>query len=171
LEKLRGFEIAKGWEDKNINLPKRSTKYSAGYDFECAEDTIIEPLFLNVAKALYSYLFLHRHDIELFKPTLVPTGIKSYFQQNEVLKLCNRSSNPLKKFLILGNGIGVVDSDYFSNPNNDGHIMGQFYNFSLMPMTIKKGEKIMQGIFQTYLITDNDNADGERNGGFGSTGK
>ena len=151
--KTRGFEIAKGFEDKNIKLPVRKTKYSAGYDVECAEDTIV-PSF---KKGM--------------NPTLIPTGIKAYMGDDEVLYLYNRSSNPKKKGLILANSVGVVDKDYYGNPDNDGHIMFAFFNIKDEDITIKKGEAIGQGVFAKYLITDDDVAGGERTGGFGSTDK
>ena len=151
MERKRGFEIAKGFENLGINLPKRSTKNSAGYDIEAAEDCII-PAFKPGQK-----------------PTLIKTGLKAYMQFDEVLILANRSSNPGKKGLILANSIGVVDSDYYENPDNDGHIMFAFFNFKDKDVEIKKGDRIGQGMFQKYLITDNDEADGERTGGFGST--
>ena len=153
MEKIRGFEIAKGFENKGINLPERKTKYSAGYDVEAAEDCII-PSFKKGNK-----------------PTLIKTGIKAYMQDDEVLILANRSSNPGKKGLILANSIGVIDKDYYGNEDNDGHIMFAFYNIKDEDVEIKKGDCIGQAIFQKYLITDNDNAQGERNGGFGSTSK
>ena len=146
MERKRGFEIAKGFENSNINLPVRSTK-------EAAEDCII-PAFKPGQK-----------------PTLVKTGIKAYMESDEVLILANRSSNPGKKGLILANSIGVVDSDYYENPDNDGHIMYAFFNFKAEDVEIKKGERIGQAIFQKYLVTDNDIAQGERTGGFGSTNK
>lgn len=151
MEKKRGFEIAKGFEDANINLPIRSTKNSAGYDIEAAEDCVI-PAFKPGQK-----------------PVLVKTGLKAYMQSDEVLILANRSSNPGKKGLILANSIGVVDSDYYGNPDNDGHIMFAFFNFKDDDVEIKKGDRIGQGMFQKYLVTDNDVAEGERTGGFGST--
>ena len=151
MDKKRGFEIAKGFEGAQINLPKRSTKNSAGYDIEAAEDCIVPAFKLGQ------------------KPTLVKTGLKAYMASDEVLILANRSSNPGKKGLILANSIGVVDSDYYGNPDNDGHIMFAFYNFKEEDVEIKKGERIGQGMFQKYLITDNDSANGERTGGFGST--
>mgnify|MGYP002896163858 FL=1 len=92
-------------------------------------------------------------------------------ESDEVLILANRSSNPGKKGLILANSIGVVDSDYYENPDNDGHIMYAFFNFKAEDVEIKKGERIGQAIFQKYLVTDNDIAQGERTGGFGSTNK
>lgn len=153
MEKIRGFEIAKGFEDKEINLPIRKTKYSAGYDIEAAEDTVI-PSF---KKGM--------------KPTLVKTGLKAYMADDEVLILANRSSNPGKKGLILANSIGVVDKDYYGNPDNDGHIMFAFFNVKDEDILLKKGEAIGQAMFQKYLIVDNDNSDGERVGGFGSTSK
>ena len=153
MERKRGFEIAKGFENSNINLPVRKTKYSAGYDIEAAEDTVI-PSF---KKGM--------------KPTLVKTGIKAYMGEDEVLILANRSSNPGKKGLILANSIGVIDSDYYGNPDNDGHIMFAFYNIKDEDIEIKKGDAIGQGIFQKFLITDNDVSQGQRTGGFGSTSK
>lgn len=151
MERKRGFEIAKGFENKNINLPVRSTKNSAGYDIEAAEDCTIPVFKLGQ------------------KPTLVKTGLKAYMQPDEVLILANRSSNPGKKGLILANSIGVVDSDYYENPDNDGHIMFAFYNIKDEDILIKKGDRIGQAIFQKYLIADEDIAGGERTGGFGST--
>ena len=153
MERKRGFEIAKGFENSGINLPFRKTKFSAGYDFEAAEDTVI-PAFKFGGK-----------------PTLVKTGVKSYFGEDEVLILANRSSNPMKKGLVLANSIGVIDSDYYGNPDNDGHIMFAFYNFGDSDITISKGDAIGQGFFQKYLVTDNDSSTGERVGGFGSTSK
>lgn len=151
MEKIRGFEVAKGFEDKAINLPVRKTKFSAGYDVEAAENIII-PSFKRGNK-----------------PTLIKTGIKAYMADDEVLILANRSSNPGKKGLILANSIGVIDKDYYGNPDNDGHIMFAFYNIKDEDIEIKKGECIGQAIFQKYLIADNDSAEGERTGGFGST--
>lgn len=153
MEKVRGFEVAKGFEDKNINLPVRKTKYSAGYDVEAAENAVI-PSF---KKGM--------------KPTLIKTGIKAYMADDEVLILANRSSNPGKKGLILANSIGVVDKDYYGNPDNDGHIMFAFFNIKDEDIEIKKGDCIGQAIFQKYLVTDNDIAEGIRDGGFGSTNK
>ena len=153
MEKIRGFEVAKGFEDKNINLPERKTKYSAGYDVEAAEDVVI-PSFKKGAN-----------------PTLVKTGLKAYMGDNEFLMLANRSSNPKKKGLVLANSVGIIDKDYYENEDNDGHFMYAFYNIKEEDITIKKGEVIGQAIFMPFLITDNDNAQGVRAGGFGSTNK
>lgn len=151
--KTRGFEIAKGFEDKNINLPIRKTKYSAGYDIEAAEDVVVPSFKKGMA------------------PTLVPTGLKAYMLDDEVLYLYNRSSNPKKKGLILANSVGVIDKDYYGNPDNDGHIMFAFFNIKDEDITISKGDAIGQAVFSKYLITDDDTAEGMRTGGFGSTDK
>ena len=153
MERVRGFEVAKGFEDKEINLPIRKTKYSAGYDIEAAEDVVIPSFKKGI------------------NPTLIKTGIKAYMQDDEVLYLYNRSSNPKKKGLILANSVGVIDKDYYGNPDNDGHIMFAFYNIKDEDVEIKKGETVGQAIFQKYLVVDNDNAEGMRLGGFGSTNK
>lgn len=151
MEKVRGFEVAKGFENQNINLPVRKTKYSAGYDVEAAEDCVIPPFQLGQ------------------KPTLVKTGIKAYMPGDEYLMLCNRSSNPGKKGLVLANGVGIIDSDYYENPDNDGAFMYAFYNYLDKEIEIKKGDVIGQAIFRKFLVADDDNAEGERVGGFGST--
>lgn len=153
MEKVRGFEIAKGFENEGINLPIRKTKCSAGYDVEAAEDIVI-PSFK-----------------QGMKPTLIKTGIKAYFPDDEFLMLANKSSNPGKRGLVLANSIGVIDADYYGNESNDGHIMFAYYNFFDHDVEIKKGDSIGQAIFQKYLVVDNDNADGLRVGGFGSTSK
>lgn len=151
-KKGRGFEIAKGWEDKDIHLPIRKTKYSAGYDVEAAEDVTIPSFKLGG------------------KPTLVPTGLKAYCEPDEWFMLVNRSSGP-KKGLVMANSIGVVDADYYENESNDGHFYFQFYNMMEEEITIHKGDAIGQVIFQKYLLTDHDNATDIRHGGIGSTDK
>ena len=153
MEKIRGFEIAKGFEDKNINLPERKTKASAAYDIEAAEDTII-PAFKPG-----------------MKPTLIKTGLKAYMQEDEVLLIVPRSSGPKKQGILFPNSTGVIDADYYENIDNDGHIFIQCINIKDTDVTIKKGETIAQAIFQKFLIVDNDNAEGKRTGGFGSTDK
>ena len=144
---MRGFKVAKGFENKSIILPKRQTKNSAGYDFYVAEDTLVK------AKSI----------------TLIPTGVKAYMEDDEVLKIYIRSSMPTKKGITLSNNVGIIDSDYFENPDNDGHIMIQVINFSDNDLVIKKDERIAQGIFLKYLLADDDNTNNVRSGGFGST--
>lgn len=151
--KTRGFEIAKGWEDKNINLPIRKTARSAAYDIEAAEDIVL-PSF---NKGM--------------KPILIPTGLKSYMGSDEVLIIVPRSSSPKKQGISFPHSIGVIDSDYYENPDNDGHIFVQVINLKDEDVLIKKGDTVAQAMFQKYLTVDNDNATGERLGGFGSTDK
>lgn len=141
---MRKFEVAKGWKTKEINLPVRQTKNAAGYDFEAAEDVEIVPIW----RAL-----IYKLDI---KPQLVHTGVKAAMEPDEALFMYNRSGNPLKRFLLLANGTGVVDSDYYGNTMNDGEIMFQFWNFGWKSQHIKKGERIGQGVFKKFLLTDDD---------------
>ena len=95
--KIRGFEVVKKYQDQEINLPRRQTLASAGYDIEAAEDCVI-PVFEAGQK-----------------PTLVKTGLKVYMSDDEVFMLYNRSSNPGKKGLVLANSVGVIDKDYYGN--------------------------------------------------------
>lgn len=151
--RTRGFEIAKGYEDKDIHLPVRKTKYAAGYDVEAAEDVIIP---------------VYKPGV---KPTLIPTGLKAYCEPDEFFMLVNRSSGPKKGFL-MANSIGIVDHDYYNNEGNDGHFYFQYFNCSDKEITVHKGDVIGQVIFQKYLIVDNDNPEDKiRTGGFGSTDK
>lgn len=147
----RGFEIAKGWERRGINLPKRATKNSAAYDIEAAEDVRV-PVF--------------RPGV---KPTLISTGLKAYCEPDEFYMVCNRSSGP-NRGLVLGNGVGIIDADYYGNSDNDGHFRVIVYNVSDKELLVKKGDRIAQVIFQKFLTVDNDETDGERKGGIGSTG-
>lgn len=154
MEKVRGFEIAKGFEGKGINLPERKTKNSAAYDIEAAEDVVI-PSF---KKGM--------------KPTLVATGLKAYMQDDEYLGIHIRSSLAFKKNLNLVNSQGVIDADYYNNEDNEGHIMIGLINFGDEDVEITKGMRIAQAIFYKFLtIDDEKNVDTIRSGGFGSTGE
>lgn len=166
----RGFEICKGYEDKNLTLPIRSTKNSVGYDFFAPEDIIIPSMWKSIFKNFKSFLNTDNENFEI-KPTKILTGIKAYFLEDEVMIIANRSSGPSKVGLVMSNSIGIFECDYYGNPDNDGNIIFQFYNFFPTDITIKKGDRIGQAYFQKFLITDNDNATGDRLGGIGSTGK
>ena len=164
--KKRGFEVITAYQNKEIEVPKRATHQAAGYDFAAAEDMVIPSIW----KQWFSRRIGAEQKIEkAIKPVLVPTGIKAYMGEEEFLQLANRSSNPLKRFLVLSNGVGVIDSDYCNNPAHEGHIMFQFTNVGLKDVQIKKGEKIGQGIFLPFLKADQDESLGERIGGFGSS--
>ena len=85
------------------------------------------------------------------------------------LQLSVRSSSPLKYWLMLANGVGIIDADYYNNPDNEGEIFFQLYNLSPFNIQIKKGEAIGQGIILPYATVEDDISTGERTGGFGST--
>lgn len=143
----RGFERITGY--KYVNLPKRKTKQSAGYDIESAVNVVINP----------------------GETKLIPTGIKVYMDENEWLGIYIRSSLAIKYGLILANNVAVIDSDYYNNPDNEGHIMMALRNTSGSPCAIKVGDRIAQGIFHQYYKVDGDKTDESRIGGIGSTGK
>lgn len=178
-EKNRGFEVVTSYLDQGIQLPQRSTYLAAGYDIQAAEDTVLKSywkvLFQSVAEQAKQWIRRSTDqpnitEDAIWQPTLVPTGIKAYMQDNEYLQIVNRSSNPIKRRLILPNGIGIIDADYYNNENNEGHIYVQLLNFGLKDVKIKKGERIAQGIFMPYYLADNDTGGLiQRTGGFGSS--
>lgn len=189
-----GFEkISQYKDDEAILIPVRKTTGSAGYDFYVAEDTVIpsysssiEADFANqLAGDLSKYYgsfedFVKSlpYDLETtatlvkkygHKVTLVPTGVKAYMPKDWYLQLSVRSSLPLKHWLIMANGVGIIDSDYYDNPDNEGHIYFQLINLLPFDIILKKGDCIGQGIFLQYGETKDDNTEGVREGGFGST--
>lgn len=179
--KLRGFEVVKAYQDKNIQLPQRSTIHAAGYDIESAE-TIVVPSMVKQLLGYFAVKFRTMFNIalnkdavieeesSLLKSTLVPTGLKAYMQEDEYLQIVNRSSNPMKRFLSLPNSIGIIDQDYYDNENNEGHIYVQLINYGLSDFTIEKGDRIAQGIYTKFLKIDGDQGGlTERTGGFGSS--
>jgi dUTP pyrophosphatase len=147
---IRGFEVVSTYaDDEDINIPQRKTGFSAGYDLESAQDVVIAP----------------------GEVVLVPTGLKAYMMDDEYLAVKIRSSIAVKKLLVLINSEGVIDADYYNNPENEGHIVIPLYNQSLESKMISKGDRIAQGIFLKFLKTDDDNPGGTRISGCGSTGK
>lgn len=183
------FEVVSRFEDCGLALPVRKTAQSAGYDLAAAEDIVIpswhklhytlaaeaidsvfseqEPTYVTRAVDLNELANLTK--ITKAKPTLVSTGMKCKLDPGTYLELSVRSSSPLKYWLILANGVGIIDADYYNNPDNEGEIFLQMINLSPYDIIIRKGEAIGQGIIHTYLTTTEDNASGERVGGFGST--
>lgn len=148
--RLRGFEVVSSFEDKGVILPTRSTVGSAGYDIRilCDEPVIIMP-----------------HTTHVFD-----TGIKAYMQEDEVLMIYVRSSTGIKKGLRLANGTGVIDSSFFNNPSNEGHIKIALTNYANRFVKVENNDRVAQGIFTKYLTVDNDNVTTNRIGGIGSTG-
>ena len=147
--KQRGFEIVSYYQEKNIILPSRKTKFSAGYDIATAENIILLPQ----------------------QVTLIPTGIKAYMQTDEYLGVHIRSSIAIKQKLTLINNVGVIDADYYNNVENEGHIMIPVYNYNQTSVSIEKDTRIAQGIFYRYLLASDDKAENIRICGIGSTGK
>ena len=150
-KKVRGFEVVADAHRKHpntdIQLPKRGTKHSAGYDFYLPETITIAP----------------RESV------LIWSDVKAYMQEDECLILNVRSSQGGK--VMLANTSGWIDSDYYSNSSNDGNIGIFLKNISDEPYVIKKGDRVGQGMFLSFLVSDNGNTDEIRTGGFGSTNK
>lgn len=173
------FEKVSKYNDWDLPMPERKTKYSAGYDFASAEDVVI-PSYTHIVEAfkngaatnnVISLSDMAKITKELnLKPTLVPTGMKCHMENEQFLELSVRSSLPLKHWIIMANSVGIIDADYYNNPDNEGHIYFQLINLSPFDIEIAKGDIIGQGVIRNYLTTDDDKADGIRQGGFGSTG-
>ena len=145
---MRKFEVITKYKDENISLPQRATKHSAGYDLATAIDAEIKPGEIR----------------------LIPTGLRAKIPTSEVLLVFPRSSLAFKKGLMMSNGVGVVDADYY-NAENEGHISIPLYNFTNKVVEIKKGERLAQAIFTNYYKTTNEEEnDAVRLGGFGSSG-
>lgn len=146
----KDFACPGGRHYYDIHLPKRATKFSAGYDF---------------------YLPYH-YDITIApgQTKKIPTGVRVRLDEDKVLLIAPRSGLGFKYRLQLDNTIGVIDADYY-NSENEGHIWIKITNDSKedKTVTIKSGEAFAQGIIMQYFKTDDDDADGVRNGGFGST--
>lgn len=138
-EKIKFEQFSKDIVDdislyNSFELPMRDSKFTAGYDIFLLKDLEIKPG-------------------EIVK---IPTGIKSYFQSDEVLLIVLRSSMGFKYNLRLVNQIGIIDADYYENESNDGHIFVKIQNESKDTVFLKSGEAIVQGIFIKYLITKDD---------------
>lgn len=182
-------------EDEGVIVPTRKTAGSAGYDFYAAEDTVIpsyqdimsdwEDQMIEDARTLYkdfdSFIEAFHNPKPMseaasltkqykVKPTLVPTGIKCRLPEGFYLKLVARSSLPLKHWLVLANSEGIIDTDYYNNPDNEGHIYFQLINFAPFPIVIKKGDCFGQGIIEQFCACkDECDTFESREGGFGST--
>jgi dUTP pyrophosphatase len=137
------------WEEyRNINLPRRATSHSAGYDIFSTFDFVLSP----------------QQDIKL------PLGWKIYLKEDEFLMVVPRSGLGFKYYTRLANSVGVIDSDYADNKTNEGHCWIKFRNEGNVPFSIKAGEAIAQAIIVPFRLMDDDTYEGAtRVGGFGST--
>ena len=142
------FEVVSTFENHHINLPRRSTRHSCGYDFEAAEELFIEP----------------------DKIKLIPTGIKVYMPSNVYLQINSRSSLAVQRNIVVAQGVGTIDADYYNNVKNEGHILIPLLNRGKDTAVVKKGDRVAQGIFIRYETTEDDQVEVIRVGGFGSTG-
>lgn len=147
----RFFEVVKDefrTNDETIILPTRASEHSAGYDFYSPVDIIINP---NESKLIW-------------------TDVKAHMYYDNVLLIFVRSSMG-KHPVVIANGTGVIDSDYYGNESNDGNIGFRLLNLGDKPYEIKKGDRIGQGVFVKFGTVKNDTTTEQRAGGFGHSGK
>lgn len=174
------FEKVSRFADADIAMPARKTAQAAGYDMAAAEDVIIPPYDSLFATMLGESCPMDNQPMTIdemaaftkrlkTKPTLVSTGMKCKLEPGTYLELSVRSSSPLKYWIMMANSVGIIDGDYYNNPDNEGEIFFQLYNMSPFPIKIQKGEAIGQGIIKNFGVTEDDKAEGFRTGGFGST--
>lgn len=130
----------------SIKIPERATEHSAGYDFYVPENIIVKP----------------------GKTCKFPTGIRCKIEEDYVLLMFIRSSIGFKYNVVLSNGTGVIDSDYY-NADNEGHMFVSVINSGNKELVLNAGDRICQGVFVRYGITVNDNSSAKRIGGIGST--
>ena len=134
----------------SIELPKRSTMKSAGYDIKSIESGIVKP-----------------GEAKSFK-----TGLKVCMNPDEVLYIYSRSSQGYKYNVCLANSVGVIDSDFYNNPSNEGHFQVRLINLGTEDYEVNIGDRIAQGVFMKYLtVDDEEEIKNERSGGLGSTNK
>lgn len=174
------FEKVSRFADVDFAMPARKTLKAAGYDMVVAEDIVL-PSVTNALMDFYdgepcdtlnlSQIALFMRDNDIFKPTLVPSGVKCQLEQNEYLELSVRSSTPLKYGIIMANSVGIIDADYYNNESNEGHIFFQLYNLTPFDILLRRNDCICQGIIKNYQITIDDNQVEKlvRDGGLGST--
>ena len=183
------FEKVSRFADVDLPLPSRSTADSAGYDFIVAEDIVLPPydhITTKIKDKLFESGRMKDDYFGFLKPLtldemaavtkelktkvpLVSTGMKCHLDKGQYLELSVRSSTPLKHWIILGNSVGIIDADYYNNPDNEGEIFFQLINLAPFAIQLKRGDKIGQGIIHNFGKTDSDEAAGARTGGFGST--
>lgn len=142
------FENDEGSGYETLQLPKRATSGSAGYDFFAPFDFKLAP----------------------GESMVIPTGIRCCMLDNYVLQCYPRSGHGFKYLVRLANTVGIIDSDYY-NSKNEGHIKIKLVNTGDKTLEVKAGEAFCQGIFTQFGLTIDDDADGVRDGGFGSTSK
>ena len=173
------FEPVSKYLTTGLPLPVRKTEMSAGYDFVVAEDRIIYPYEKQMSVLIGRYDVQYPRTVDELadmtkechaRPSLVSTGMKCHLPKGYYLELSVRSSTPLQNWLVLANGVGIIDADYYNNPDNEGEIFFQLINLSPFPIALRKGDIIGQGIIKPYLTTDYDVTTAVRTGGFGSTG-
>lgn len=145
---MRRFEWLPGFDASTLSLPQRQTQGAAGYDLAAGETAQIAPGAV----------------------VLVRTGVRVQLLEGEYLGLFARSSLALRRKLMVANGVGVIDRDYYDNPDNGGEILVPLWNLGPDIATVLRGERIAQGVIMPFLLVEGDSSGSRlRQGGFGST--
>ncbi len=141
------FPNSVNWE--KLQLPARSSALAAGYDFVLPFDVVLMP----------------------GEQKIIPTFVRIKLENNRALFIYPRSSFGIKKGIVLANTVGIIDADYFGNPDNEGHIFIALKNTSSSEVSLTAGEKFAQGIIQEFFLVDGDDFSKgrQRTGGIGST--
>lgn len=200
LMSVEEFQVVEAYKDKGINIPKRATRYSAGYDIEAAEDIIVPSIFKKLKSwevdredmsdnlvCMWRSIGYFEKQNDTTEPksiseiktyvkslklvTMIPTGLKIAMNTDKYLALHPRSSMGVNCLLMLANQTGIIDADYYNNEDNEGHIFVPMINLSPYDIKINKGDRIAQGIVQRYATLEYaDYMNAIRIGGCGSTG-
>ena len=156
------FEPVTKYLTAGLPMPVRKTEMSAGYDMVVAEDIILYPYesYMDLLKSRFNpegpvtlaEMAAMTKEVKA-KPALVSTGMKCKLEPGTYLELSVRSSSPLKYWIMMANSVGIIDGDYYNNPDNEGEIFFQLYNMTPFPIKIQKGEAIGQGIIKNFGIS------------------
>lgn len=142
------FEWVPGFDAAGLSLPSRQTHSSAGYDLATGAHTVVRSGQI----------------------CLVRTGVRIKLASDQYLALYARSSLAIRHRILLANGVGVIDADYYGNPENGGEILVPLWNMGPTDIELRRGERVAQGVLTTYLLTQGDTpVNAPRLGGFGST--
>ena len=162
------FEKVKRFADVEFDLPKRLSVGSAGYDFFLPCDVTLTPY----SKMVSEWEFDEFSTLTKPRANMIPLGVKAKFPGDVALMIYLRSSFGIKEPVHLAQGVGIIDCDYYNNPDNEGEIFVPVVVYGNEYIHLKKGQRVAQGIFQSIrYVTAEEVPEGQRVGGMGSSGR